>query len=89
MQHFWQRYTDHGISSTVNLPRVVRDEDEQHEFGDILMRYLPELRGITCYPDGARPGQPLVAVPIEVALASDGYVVEEDEEKCVGGVCGI
>ena len=55
MQHFWQRYTDHGISSTVNLPRVVRDEDEQHEFGDILMRYLPELRGITCYPDGARP----------------------------------
>ena len=89
MQHFWQRYTDHGISSTVNLPRVVKDEDEQHEFGDILMKYLPELRGITCYPDGARPGQPLVAVPIEVALASDGYVVEEDEEKCVGGVCGI
>ena len=89
MQHFWQRYTDHAISSTVNLPRVMRDEDEQREFGDILMRYLPELRGITCYPDGARPGQPLVAVPIEVALASDGYVVEEDEEKCVGGVCGI
>ena len=86
-QHFWQRYTDHGISSTVNLPRVVRDEDEQHEFGDILMRYLPELRGITCYPDGApRPASGGRAH--RVALASDGYVVEEDEEKCVGGSAG-
>jgi ribonucleoside-diphosphate reductase alpha chain len=30
-----------------------------HDFGTMLMKYLPKLRGVTCYPDGARGGQPL------------------------------
>lgn len=89
MQHFIQKYVDHGISSTVNLPYPITDPDEQDAFGHTLMKYLPELRGITCYPDGQRAGQPITPVPIESAIQQDQVTIEEDAEKCVGGVCGI
>jgi hypothetical protein len=49
---------------------------------------LPNLRGITVYPDGAIAGQPITRVPLSVAL--DGtYSVEENEDKCSSGVCGL
>lgn len=87
-QAFVQQYVDHGISSTINLPYVVEDEGEQESFGDMLYDYLPKLRGVTCYPDGCRGGQPLTAVPYEVAVEHEGVVFEETEERCVGGLCG-
>lgn len=89
MQAWLQQYVDHGISSTVNLPRVMDDPSEQAEFGRMLMKYLPRLRGITCYPDGSRGGQPLTAVPIEFAIDKVGVRFEENEERCVGGLCGV
>ena len=87
-QHFVQQYVDHGISSTINLYAPLRDKQEQQEFGDMLMKYLPGLRGITCYPDGARGGQPLSVATYEQAMKEPGKVFEESEEKCVGGACG-
>ena len=90
MQAWLQQFVDHGISSTVNLPAVDAQNFTPQEFGEILWDYLPQLRGITCYPDGSRGGQPLTAVPIEYALAQGvGVRFEENEERCVGGACGI
>ena len=89
MQAFVQKYVDHGISSTINLPYVITDPDEVDDFGKMLYGYLPQLRGVTCYPDGARGGQPLSAVPYDVAAGKEGVVFEESEERCVGGACGI
>lgn len=88
-QAWVQGYVDHGISSTINLPYPISDAEEADEFGAMLLRYLPRLRGITAYPNGARGGQPLTAVPYEIAIAEVGVVFEEDESKCVGGICGI
>lgn len=88
-QAWVQQWVDHGISSTVNLPYVVTDDQEVRDFADMLYRYLPQLRGVTCYPDGARGGQPLSAVPYEIAAGQEGVVFEESEERCVGGACGI
>ncbi len=88
-QAWVQQYVDHGISSTINLPYPIRDEDEQAEFGNMLLGYLPSLRGMTCYPDGARGGQPLTAVPYAVAATQEGVVFEETEDRCVGGACGV
>lgn len=88
-QHWIQQYVDHGISSTINLPYPIKDEDEALAFGDMLMKYLPGLRGITCYPDGARGGQPLSAVPYSTAMRHEGVVFETEEETCVGGICGL
>lgn len=87
-QAFMQQFVDHGISSTINLPCPLTDLRDQTEFGHMLFKYLPQLRGITCYPDGARDGQPLSVVPYHVAIEQEGVVFEEEQERCVGGVCG-
>lgn len=89
MQAYAQSHTDQGISMTINLPYPISDEQEQQDFSDLLYKYLPKLRGITCYPNNARGGQPITPVPLEEALGQEGLVFEEDEEKCASGVCGI
>lgn len=90
MQAWMQQFVDHGISSTMNLPGVITDPAEIKDFGDLLYGYLPQLRGMTVYPDGSRgAGQPLTAVPYEVAVGKEGVVYEEDESAaCKSGVCG-
>lgn len=89
MQKFMQQHVDHGISSTINLPAPLYSLDEQYNFGNTLLRHLPALRGITCYPDGARGGQPLEAVDYDYAVQQRGVVFEESEERCIGGACSI
>lgn len=89
MQAWLQQYVDHGISSTVNLPSVEQQNFTPQEFGEILYPYLPRLRGITAYPDGSRGGQPITAVPIEYAIDKVGVRFEENEDRCVGGACGV
>lgn len=88
-QAWVQRWVDHAISSTINLPYAIEDEEEAGWFADMLIKHLPGMRGITVYPDGSRGGQPLTMVPYEVAAAHVGVVFEEDEEKCRGGSCGV
>lgn len=87
-----QRYVDHGISSTINLPRDVhKDAEFCIKFKATLIRYLPRLRGVTVFPDGSRGGQPLTKVPMDEALAGEGVEFQEygNENACVGGACGI
>lgn len=91
-QYEIQKYIDHGISSTINLPSWGSDlnnEDTIKPFGDTLLKYFKGLRGITVYPDGSRGGQPLTEVPYEDAISKTGVVYDENEEKCAGGVCGL
>jgi ribonucleoside-diphosphate reductase alpha chain len=88
-QAWVQQWVDHGISSTINLPYPITHESEVEDFKHTLMAYLPKLRGVTCYPDGARSGQPLTVATLEVAIAQEGVVFEELEERCVGGACGV
>lgn len=90
-QAWVQRYVDHGISSTLNLPSVDEHAIDSSDFAAMLYKYLPNLRGITAYPDGARGGQPLTVVPFAEASESEGLEFEEygATNACVGGVCGI
>lgn len=88
-QAWMQQYVDHGISSTINLPEPITDPVDVADFADLLLKYLPDLRGITVYPDGARGGQPLTAVAYEQAIANEGVVFEESEDAaCKNGTCG-
>jgi len=93
-QAWVQGYVDHCISSTINLPvygSELNNQDTIRPFGSMLMRYLPQLRGITCYPDGSRTGQPLTPVPYQEALTQEGAeVLEESANVCSlrGGSCG-
>ncbi len=93
-QSFVQQYVDHGISSTINLPEwgsETNNETNLTSFGETLYTYLPTLRGVTTYPDGARSGQPISAVNYWEAKANLGteYTEYGNDHACVNGVCGI
>src|SRR5210317_936054 len=88
-----QDYVDMSISSTINLPAwgsEGNNEDRVMEFAHVLAKYAPRLRGFTCYPDGARGGQPLTMCSYKEATKHKGVVFEENSETvCASGVCGI
>lgn len=90
-QAWMQQFVDQGISSTINLPSPEEHMFTTREFGEMLLKHLPLLRGITTYPNGARGGQPLTAVSYEEAAGRVGVELEEttNEDVCPGGVCGI
>lgn len=94
MQAWFQQYVDHGISSTINLPAwgsELNNSNRIQGFGNMLMRHLPKLRGVTCYPDGARGGQPLSPVKYATAMKHVGQIFEEQADVCditKGGTCG-
>ncbi len=89
-----QDYVDMAISSTINLPpwgSPLNNVDTVADFAILLAKYAPRLRGFTCYPDGARGGQPLVQVPYNEALKHKGVVFDEVdicEWTGKGGTCG-
>jgi ribonucleoside-diphosphate reductase alpha chain len=90
-QAWLQTFVDMSISSTINMPAwgtPANDESMLAEYERILIQYLPKIRGITVYPDGARGGQPLSPVSYSVAAGNEGVVFEESDERCLGGVCG-
>lgn len=86
---YLQRFVDHAISGTANLPAPVTRACEAQAMGDKLLRYLPDVRGITFYPDGARSGQPRKPVPLDWALEQTGVVLETDPGRCQDGVCAV
>lgn len=91
-QYDIQKYVDMAISSTINLPSwgsANNNEDTSLALANTLLRYCHGLRGITVYPNGARNGQPLTEVDYEQAVHHKGVIYDENEERCVGGICGI
>jgi len=93
-QAWVQQFVDHGISSTINLPAwgsACNNDQRVREFGTRLLSHLPKLRGITCYPDGARGGQPLTPVRLTTALKHQGEIFVEQADVCDitrAGSCG-
>jgi ribonucleoside-diphosphate reductase alpha chain len=91
-----QDYIDHAISSTINLPQwgsEGNNEDNVIPMAEIIAQYAPRLRGFTCYPDGARGGQPITSVPYKEAVGKVGNVYSEAHDICDisghGGSCGV
>lgn len=93
LQYEAQKYVDHGISSTINLPAwgtELNNEDKVEEFSQTVARYSHGLRGLTFYPDGSRGGQPITAVEYEEAVKRKGMVFEDNsDQQCLSGVCSI
>ena len=96
-QYDVQKYVDMSISSTINLPKwgsKLNNPDTVKPFSQTLAKYAHGLRGFTCYPDGARGGQPLTNCSYEEAIDKLGEEFEESVEThdiCEltghGGVC--
>lgn len=94
-QAWVQKFVDHGISSTINMPSwgsELNNDSKVRSFGNMLVKYLPQLRGLTVYPDGARGGQPLTPVKYATALSHVGEIFVEQADVCEiskAGSCGI
>ena len=94
-----QDYVDMAISSTINLPSYGsrrNTSDDVLPFATTLAKYADRLRGFTCYPDGARGGQPLTSVRYSEAHNRLGIEYDESEgemndvcEITGGGYCGL
>lgn len=93
-QAWMQAYVDHAISSTINIPMwgtSANNESTVQTFGNMLIKYLPKLRGVTVYPDGSRGGQPLTPVSYKTAIGHIGEVFVEGTDICEitkSGSCG-
>jgi ribonucleotide reductase alpha subunit len=95
-QAWVQTYVDHGISSTINLPAWGTEQNNSltvEKYGNLFLKYLPKLRGLTVYADGSRGGQPLTPVSYDEAMKHVGAeFIEESANICSisgrGGSCG-
>lgn len=85
MQRCCQRHVDGAISKTINVPQGTPKE----EFSELLMEYLPELKGVTVYPDGSRADQPLSPLSVEQAMSAAGNAMmgAAPGAGCRGGSC--
>jgi len=92
-QYELQKYVDHAISSTLNLPTYgseLNNEDTLGKFSSIVAKYAHGLRGLTLYPEGSRGGQPITACDYEEAHSKRGVIYEDNsDEQCMTGICGI
>jgi ribonucleoside-diphosphate reductase alpha chain len=90
MQANIQRYTDNAISSTINLPQwgtPGNDTSTLEYYKKVILEYMPYLRGLTIYAEGARSGQPLTKVSLIDALEDKGYEIDSSYSNCSSGLC--
>tara|TARA_R100000789_G_scaffold33768_2_gene37036 strand:+ start:759 stop:2423 length:1665 start_codon:yes stop_codon:yes gene_type:complete len=88
-----QKYVDHAISSTLNLPEwgsELNNEEKVGSFAKVIAKYSHGLRGLTLYPNGSRGGQPITPCDYEEAHSKRGVIFEDNsDEQCLTGVCSV
>ena len=86
MQRICQKHVDNAVSKTINLPHGTSAE----ELGELYMEFLPELKGVTVYPDGGRENQPLTPLALDQALnLAANSKAGTEEDRCRSGVCDL
>lgn len=83
-----QRYVDQAISNTINLPAHEEYKHMNEHISSCITENMHSLKGVTCYPDGARSGQPLTSVNWEEAYENQGKIFEQSGD-CAAGGCGL
>ena len=90
MQRVCQKHICNACSKTINLLKGTSEE----ELSDIIMEYLPELKGLTIYPEGSRENQPLTPLSLDDAIKylKDGKESKTEatsKDSCKGGSCDL
>jgi len=83
-----QKYVDMAISVTINVSSDANEEGNKGKIKDLVLQYLPRLRGLTMYRDGSRGLSPLTPISLGKALQMKHLDVSE-YAQCASGVCGI
>lgn len=89
MQRVCQKHVDNAVSKTINLAPGTSAE----VLSELYMEYLPDLKGITVYPEGSRENQPLTALPfdkaLELAMTAKAAEQTVTDDRCRSGVCDL
>lgn len=87
MQRACQAHVDNAVSKTINVPQGTSWE----ELSGLYMEFLPELKGVTVYPDGSREDQPLTPIPNDEAEqhAFDSILGAAGNDNCRSGLCDV
>jgi ribonucleoside-diphosphate reductase alpha chain len=83
-----QKHVDNSISKTVNIPQGTYTTEL---LSALYIKYLPQLKGVTIYPEGSRD-----FTPLERISNQDGadFVIQKVatarlEDTCLSGTCGL
>lgn len=90
MQRVVQKHIDNAVSKTINLPKGTSAE----ELSELYMEFFPELKGLTVYPDGSRPDQPVTPMDLDEAIKytqanPDALLGAMGVENCKDGKCDL
>jgi ribonucleoside-diphosphate reductase alpha chain len=85
IQEAAQRYLDQSISKTINLPKSY----EVTELSDVVLKYIPRLKGITFYREGSRGDSPLKPLDINKYSKRNKTAEDTKEISCPSGVCSV
>jgi ribonucleoside-diphosphate reductase alpha chain len=88
VQAICQKHIDNSISKTINIP----NEYDISDYGDLMLEFGPQLKGITVYRQGSRGNEPLTPITVEQAiesLKSDEAVEGAAANDCPSGVCEL
>ncbi len=81
-----QKFTDQALSKTINLPNDFSDI----QLSELLLEYMPFLKGVTVYRQGSRGEEPLEYIDIKTIDKEKILQTAEiytREIKCVNGTC--
>jgi ribonucleoside-diphosphate reductase alpha chain len=86
IQEACQFYNDQSISKTINLEKNYPME----ELSDLVLKYIPHLKGITFYREGSRGESPLKSVDINKYSKRNKDAEDCGKDiKCSNGVCDL
>ncbi len=86
MQRTCQLHIDNAISKTVQIPQGTSCE----ELSELYMEFLPDLKGVTVYPEGSRENQPLTPLSLEEAMFHiNADAIAAGNDNCKSGVCDL
>jgi ribonucleoside-diphosphate reductase alpha chain len=88
VQAVCQKHIDNSISKTINIPKDYAIDD----YGDLMLEFGPQLKGMTVYRQGSRGNEPLTPITVEQAIE---YLDKEEAIEgaaatdCPSGICEI
>jgi ribonucleoside-diphosphate reductase alpha chain len=88
VQAICQKHIDNSISKTINIP----NEYDISDYGDLMLEFGPQLKGITVYRQGSRGNEPLTPITVEQAiesLKSEEAIEGAAANDCPSGICEL
>ena len=88
VQAVCQKHIDNSISKTINIPKDYAIDD----YGDLMLEFGPQLKGITVYRQGSRGNEPLTPITVEQAikyLDNEEAIEGAAATDCPSGICEL